>query len=243
MECSLGTRVNINVAAADLLMHTKFKIALCQLSVVPDKNRNLNIALNMIKVAAQKGAKLVVLPEMWNCPYSTDYFADFSEDFDVEDGSPSFSMLSEAAACYDLTIVGGSLTERQMGRLYNTCCVFGPERKLKAKHRKLHLFDINMKGDILFMESNTFTAGDNATFVETGVGNIGVGICHDMRFPELAMLYRGKGAHLICYPGAFNMSTGEMLWEPVQRASCLWLLAHHPETPLVPPIKYGVTPL
>ncbi|KAK4838070.1 hypothetical protein QYF36_010710 [Acer negundo] len=51
------------------------------------------------------------------------------------------------------------------------------------------------------------------------MGCIGVGICHDMRFPELALLHRAKGAHMICYPGAFSMSTGELLWELVQRAS------------------------
>ncbi|XP_021771902.1 omega-amidase, chloroplastic-like [Chenopodium quinoa] len=45
------------------------------------------------------------------------------------------------------------------------------------------------------------------------VGRIGIGIYHDIRFPELAMLYRAKGADLIIYPGAFNMSTRKMLWE------------------------------
>ncbi|KAG5601770.1 hypothetical protein H5410_033140 [Solanum commersonii] len=48
-------------------------------------------------------------------------------------------------------------------------------------------------------------------------GRIGIGICHDIRFPELAMSYSARGAHLICYPGAFNMSTGATLWELEQR--------------------------
>ncbi|KAL5995382.1 hypothetical protein ACLOJK_025441 [Asimina triloba] len=50
------------------------------------------------------------------------------------------------------------------------------------------------------------------------VGRIGIGICYDIRFQELAMLYGARGAHLICYPGAFNMTTGPLHWELLQRA-------------------------
>ncbi|KAK6268250.1 hypothetical protein QUC31_012410 [Theobroma cacao] len=197
---------------------SKFKVGLCQLTVSSDKNQNLIRAHNLIKVAAQQGARLVVLPEMWNCPYSADDFAKYAEDFENGDSSPSFSVLSEVASCYGITIVGGSIPEWCNGRLYNTCCVFGPDGKLKAKHRKIHLFDIDVPGDISFKESDSFAAGDEPTIVDTDIGRIGIGICHDMRFPELAMLYRAKGAHIICYPGAFNVSTGDLLWELVQRA-------------------------
>ncbi|XP_059656093.1 omega-amidase, chloroplastic-like [Cornus florida] len=197
---------------------TKFKIGLCQLSVTSDKDTNLAHAQKSIELASKQGASLVVLPEMWNCPYSNDYFANYAENFDDKDASPSFSLLSEIASCQGITIVGGSIPERNDGRLYNTCCVFGPDGQLKAKHRKTHLFDVDIPGDILFKESDTFTAGDKSTIVDTDVGRIGIGICHDIRFPELAMLYRIRGAHLICYPGAFNMSTGELLWELEQRA-------------------------
>lgn len=89
---------------------------------------------------------------------------------------------------------------------------------MMAKHRKLHLFDVDIPGEITFRESDSFTAGLDATIVDTDVGRIGICICHDIRFPELAVLYRSKGVHLICYPGAFNMSTGESLWELMQRA-------------------------
>ncbi|KAL6996277.1 Omega-amidase, chloroplastic [Sarracenia purpurea var. burkii] len=196
----------------------KFKIGLCQLSVTSDKNHNLARARNSIEVAAKKGASLVVLPEMWNCPYSTHYFAKYAEDFDDKNGSLSFSLLSEVAFAHSLTIVGGSMPERRNELLYNTCCVFGPDGNLKAKYSKMHMFDIHIPGDISFKESEVFTAGDQPTIVDTDVGRIGIGICHDIRFPELAMIYRSRGAHLICYPGAFNMSTGELLWELEQRA-------------------------
>ncbi|GAV75923.1 CN_hydrolase domain-containing protein, partial [Cephalotus follicularis] len=214
-------RAITSLATVDPLQLTsnlKFKIGLCQLSVTSDKTQNLNRARNSIKVAADQGVRLVVLPEMWNCPYSIDYFAKYAEEFDIKDTSPSFSMLSEVASSHGITVVGGSMPEWYDGQLYNTCCVFGPDGSLKAKHRKLHLFDIDVPGEFSFKESDTFTAGDRPTIVDTEIGQIGIGICHDIRFPELAMLYRAKGADIICYPGAFNMSTGKLLWELEQRA-------------------------
>ncbi|KAL2927213.1 Omega-amidase chloroplastic [Bienertia sinuspersici] len=88
--------------------------------------------------------------------------------------------------------------------------------------------DYHESGDSLFMESDSFSAGDMPTLVDTDVGCIGIGICHDIRFPELAMLYRAKGADLIIYPGAFNMSTGKMLWELETKARQLFVAVCSP---------------
>ncbi|KAH9619146.1 hypothetical protein KSS87_021706 [Heliosperma pusillum] len=199
---------------------TKFKIALCQLLVTADKKRNIDHAKKAIEDAAHKGAKLVVLPEIWNSPYSNDSFPVYAEDIDAGgDASPSTAMLSEVAGALKITIVGGSIPERCGDRLYNTCCVFGSEGNLLAKHRKIHLFDIDIPGKITFKESQTLTAGETPTVVDTDVGRIGIGICYDIRFQELAMLYGARGAHLLCYPGAFNMTTGPLHWELLQRAS------------------------
>lgn len=198
---------------------TKFKIGLCQLSVTADKERNIAHARKAIEEAAAKGAKLVMLPEIWNSPYSNDSFPVYAEDIDAGgEASPSTAMLSEAAGLLKVTIVGGSIPERSGDRLYNTCCVFDIDGKLKAKHRKIHLFDIDIPGKITFIESKTLTAGETPTIVDTEVGRIGIGICYDIRFQELAIIYAARGAHLICYPGAFNMTTGPLHWELLQRA-------------------------
>ncbi|XP_019188910.1 PREDICTED: omega-amidase, chloroplastic-like isoform X3 [Ipomoea nil] len=198
---------------------TKFKIGLCQLSVTADKERNIAHARTAIEEAAEKGAKLIVLPEIWNSPYSNDSFPIYAEDIDAgTEASPSTAMLSEVARLLKVTIIGGSIPERSGDKLYNTCCVFDSEGKLKAKHRKIHLFDIDIPGKITFMESKTLTAGQTPTVVDTEVGRIGIGICYDIRFQELATLYASRGVHLICYPGAFNMTTGPLHWELLQRA-------------------------
>ncbi|XP_074294856.1 omega-amidase, chloroplastic-like [Silene latifolia] len=201
--------------------HTsQFKLALCQLTVTNNKADNLVRARKMLEDASHMGAKLAVLPEMWVCPYSQEYFTKCAEELDGENQShsPAYSMLSNVAFTQGITIVGGSIPELRNGRLYNTCCIFGCDGQLKGKHRKLHLFDYDA-GEASFRESDYFAAGDSPTVVDTaGVGRIGVGICHDIRFPELAMLYKRNdpamtGVDLIIYPSAFNVSTGRMLWE------------------------------
>ncbi|KAM3230888.1 hypothetical protein ACQJBY_061202 [Aegilops geniculata] len=197
----------------------KFKVALCQLSVTADKARNIARARAAIESAAADGAKLVLLPEIWNGPYSNDSFPEYAEDIEAGgDAAPSFSMMSDVARSLQITLVGGSISERSGNSLYNTCCVFGSDGKLKGKHRKVHLFDIDIPGKITFQESKTLTAGQDLTVVDTDVGRIGIGICYDIRFQELAMLYAARGAHLLCYPGAFNMTTGPLHWELLQRA-------------------------
>lgn len=76
--------------------------------------------------------------EIWNSPYSNDCFPVYAEDIDAGgDASPSTTMLSEVSRLLKITIVGGSIPERSGNSVYNTCCVFGTDGKLKAKHRKV----------------------------------------------------------------------------------------------------------
>ncbi|CAN0548755.1 unnamed protein product, partial [Ectocarpus sp. 8 AP-2014] len=118
-------------------------------------------------------------------------------------------MLCRAAAENKVWLVGGSVPEAgKDGGVYNTCIVVGPSGRIAAKHRKVHLFDIDVPGGITFKESDTLSPGDSITMVETPFGTIGVGICYDMRFPELSMAMRAAGSVLLCFPGAFNMTTG-----------------------------------
>lgn len=67
--------------------------------------------------------------------------------------------------------------------------------------RKVHLFDIDIPGKMTFKESLTLTPGESGTVVDTPAGRLGIGICYDIRFPELAMLYAQQGAQALVYPG------------------------------------------
>ena len=98
-------------------------------------------------------------------------------------------------------------------RIYNTSFVFDPAGRQAAFHRKMHLFDIDVKGGQRFMESETFTAGDSVTVFDTPFGKLGLCICFDLRFPELARCMALAGARAIVTPAAFNMTTGPAHWE------------------------------
>ena len=84
----------------------------------------------------------------------------------------------------------------------------------------MHLFDIDVPGKITFKESLTLTGGSEVTTFHAGeaIGTVGVGICYDVRFPELALLMHQRGARVLVYPGCFNMVTGPLHWELLMRA-------------------------
>jgi omega-amidase len=189
---------------------------------------NIDHAQKTLEKACADGAQLVVLPECWNSPYAVTSFpvyaekapeiGDLGSDLDPAE-SPSSAMLCKLAKDKQVWLVGGSIPERDSaGKLFNTCLVVNPTGQVVGKHRKVHLFDIDVPGKITFKESDSLSAGSRVTVVDTPWGGLGVGICYDIRFPELAILMRQRGCNLVVYPGAFNMVTGPAHWELLQRA-------------------------
>mmetsp|Transcript_62382 Transcript_62382/g.103762 ORF Transcript_62382/g.103762 Transcript_62382/m.103762 type:complete len:337 (+) Transcript_62382:85-1095(+) len=200
------------------------KLGLCQIHVVDNKAENLKVAETAVREAVQEGAKIVSLPEIFNGPYAVNKFGPYAEEIPESaasiDGksSPSIALMSSLAKELRIYLIGGSIAEKDaQGKLYNTAVVFGPDGTILTKHRKMHLFDIDIPGKITFKESETLTSGNAPTLFDTPYGRIGVGICYDIRFPQLASLYRDAGACLIVYPGCFNLTTGPAHWELLQR--------------------------
>ena len=185
------------------------KIGLVQMAVGVDKEENLNRACGEVANMARQGAQMVVLPEMFLCPYDNKCFPKYGE----EVGGEAWLRMSAAARENGVYLVGGSIPEKENGKIYNTCFVFGRDGRQLGRHRKMHLFDIDVKGGQRFMESEVLTAGDEVTVVDTQWGKVGVCICFDMRFPELARRMTLDGARLLVVPAAFNMTTGPRHWE------------------------------
>jgi predicted amidohydrolase len=184
------------------------------MKVVDGKKKNLDTAGRMIAGAASQGAGLVVLPEMFNCPYVARLFPEYAESYPEGE---TFSMLSAAARAHNIYLVGGSVPEREGDRVYNSSFVFGPAGQLLGRHRKVHLFDVDLPGGVRVKESSTLGAGREVTVIKTGLGAIGVAICYDIRFPELMRLMVAGGAQVLVIPGAFNMTTGPAHWEMLHR--------------------------
>ena len=197
---------------------TKIKLSLCQMNVIDNKEDNVKTASLMIDESVSKNADFIVLPEMFNCPYSNDKFIEYGEE---EKDSYTLNKISLLAKKNNVYILAGSIPEKDNGKLYNTSYLFDKAGNIIAKHRKMHLFDIDVKGKITFKESDVLTAGDSFTIAETDFGKIGIGICYDIRFPELARVMVENGALILFYPGAFNMTTGPAHWELLFRSRAL----------------------
>lgn len=195
-------------------MVREMKLALVQMHVSEDQEASTQKAMDNVNRLAALGAQMVVLPEMFNCPYDTKNFEAYAQ----TQGGPTWQRLSEAAKLNQIYLVGGSIPEREGDAIYNTCFIFGPDGSQIGKHRKIHMFDIDIKNGQYFKESEALFPGNEITVVETAFGKIGVAICYDVRFPELARKMVDKGAEMLIYPASFNMTTGPVHWELVFRA-------------------------
>ncbi|KAH6642963.1 nitrilase family protein-like protein [Boeremia exigua] len=223
----LGTsQFPLTPPAMSQLLKKSLKLALVQLASGADKTANLHNARTKVLEAARAGANLVVLPECFNSPYGTKYFDTYAETLQPSppsaSASPTFHALAQLAREAGVYLVGGSIPERDHAdakTLYNTSLTFGPGGDLIATHRKVHLFDIDIPGKIKFVESDVLSPGNKITIVDLPeYGKVGIAICYDIRFPELATIAARKGAFLLIYPGAFNLTTGALHWELLARA-------------------------
>ncbi len=192
------------------------KIAICQLKVKNHKKENLAKAANMVRESA-KNANIIVLPEMFNCPYNIDLFPAFAEKYPGE----TTNILSSLAKELKILLIGGSIPETEDHNIYNTCFIFNQHGKLIARHRKIHLFDVDIKGKISFKESSVLSPGNKITVFNTNFCKIGICICYDVRFPGLVSKMASMGAKIIIVPAAFNMITGPAHWHVINRARAL----------------------
>ncbi|EOD01563.1 carbon-nitrogen hydrolase family protein [Caldisalinibacter kiritimatiensis] len=198
---------------------SQLRVGLCQMLVTEDKDVNIKKADEMIKKAVSSGAKLVVLPEMFNCPYDNSYFPKFAEN--CPEGK-TIQFMSRAAKENNIYLIGGSIPEKdEKDNIYNTSFAFDTNGNIIGKHRKMHLFDIDVEGGIRFMESDILSKGEDITVFDTEYGKVGLSICYDIRFPELMRLMVLKGARIIVIPAAFNMTTGPAHWESLFKVRAL----------------------
>ncbi len=190
-------------------MKNTLTVAQVQMPVVRDKDANIAAACRLIRRAAETGAELVMLPEMFCCPYENNAFRPYGEPL----GGPAQQALSALAKELKIWIIGGSVPELEEDRVYNTCFVYDDTGRQVARHRKMHLFDISVEGGQSFRESDTLSPGNEVTVFDSPWGRLGLCICFDLRFEELARIMTLQGARAIFIPAAFNMTTGPAHWE------------------------------
>ena len=197
---------------------SRYLVAAVQMTSTDDKKDNLATAERLIKQAADRGAQLVVLPELFNCLGSPEAIVSGSETIP----GPTSELMSGLAAECRITLVAGSIAERQDDeKVCNSSIIFGPDGSQLNKYQKLHLFDIDLPGAVTFRESDFMTPGQTIAMTQSEPGMIGQATCYDLRFPELFRQHVLHGANLVVVPSAFTMATGRDHWEILVRARAI----------------------
>lgn len=194
------------------------RIGIIQFKPQINKEDTILKVRELIKKAAENGSEIVVLPEIFNCPYDPKFFSINAETYPQ---GITINMLRDSAIENNIYLIGGSIPEKEGDKLYNTSFIFDPKGELLGRHRKLHLFDIDIEGKITFKESNYFSSGNSLTVLDTKYCKIGVCICFDIRFPQIFNLMADEGAKIIFVPAAFNMVTGPKHWETLFKSRAM----------------------
>lgn len=197
----------------------KAVVAAVQMSSGSDKTSNLRRAEDLIGVAKESGAQLVVLSETFNWRGKRS-----EQDLAAEPlEGPTLELMAKLARKHSLWLLAGSITEKIDGesRAYNTSVLLDPTGARVAAYRKIHLFDVELAGRVAFKESDGKMGGMEVVTAPTELGTIGLSVCYDVRFPELYRKMAFAGARIIAVPSAFTFPTGEAHWEVLLRARAI----------------------
>jgi predicted amidohydrolase len=194
-----------------------FEVIALQKKTYSDPGQNRDAVKAMLDSYSGPDPDFVVLPEIFTCPYDNKCFPQFAESGEGE----TYRFLANLARERKAYVIGGSIPELEEGKIYNTSYIFDRGGKLIGKHRKIHLFDIDVQGGQYFKESDVLSPGTQITVFDTEFGKMGVCICFDIRFPDLFIEMRKAGARMVFIPAAFNMTTGPAHWETLFRSRAL----------------------
>jgi deaminated glutathione amidase len=198
-------------------------VAAIQMASSPQVASNLTEAERLIAIAAEQGAKIVVLPEYF-CIMGVKDIDKVAVREKAGDG-PIQRFLAKMAKEYKIWLIGGTipLTSNYPNKVRNSCLVFNDKGIQVARYDKIHLFGLDL-GSEHYHEETTIESGNEVIVVDTPYGKIGLSVCYDLRFPEL---YRAMGqVDIIVIPSAFTETTGKAHWESLIRARAIENLSY-----------------
>jgi N-carbamoylputrescine amidase len=204
----------------------KTKIALVQMRCGPEPEKNFARAIDMIRDAAEKGAQIVCLPELFRSQYFCQ--TEDHKNFELAEEIPGKSTLAlgEVARKTGVVIIASLFEKRSAGLYHNTAVIIGADGNMLGKYRKMHIPD-----DPLYHEKFYFAPGDLGFQAwPTPHGKVGVCVCWDQWYPEAARLTALHGAEIIFYPTAIGWhpsekkqfgATQHAAWETIQRSHAI----------------------
>jgi N-carbamoylputrescine amidase len=205
---------------------SSFTVGLVQMSCSADLAANLDHAIDGIQKAADKGAQIICLQELFRAPYFCQRQDPALFDLAEPIPGPSTERLARTARDSGVVIIGSLFEQRATGLYHNTAVVLDADGSLLGLYRKMHIPD-----DPLYFEKYYFTPGDLGFRVfETRFARIGVLVCWDQWFPEGARLTAMQGAEVLFYPTAIGWHPAEKeefgaaqrdAWQTIQRAHAI----------------------
>ena len=200
------------------------------------KSKNIHQATSLITDAASSGARLIVLPELFNWRGDHREMVNNAEPIP----GPTSLHMAELAARLRVFLLCGSMIESNPSgsKPFNTGFLVSPSGRIIARYRKLHLFRACLKNGKVINEKNLYSAGNGITVVSTPFGRLGFTICYDLRFPEHFRSLIDRGAQLIAVPSAFTRETGKAHWEVLLRARAI-----ENQVYIIAPNQHGTDPL
>ncbi|MBF2007343.1 MAG: carbon-nitrogen hydrolase family protein [Chlorogloeopsis fritschii C42_A2020_084] len=195
--------------------------AAIQMTSVPELEKNLAQAEELIDLAVRQGAELVGLPE--NFPFMGDEKDKLAQADAIAQKTENF--LTKMAQRYQITILGGGfpVPVQGTGKVYNTALLIAPNGQELLRYHKVHLFDVNVPDGNTYRESTTVMAGTvlPSIYPSETLGNIGLSVCYDVRFPEVYRHMSSKGADILFVPAAFTAFTGKDHWQVLLQARAI----------------------
>ncbi|XP_056431938.1 deaminated glutathione amidase isoform X2 [Gadus chalcogrammus] len=196
--------------------------AVCQMTSTPNKEANFSVGKRLVEAAREGGASMVFLPEAFDyIGSSRDETLALAESLTGD----TISRYTQLASKMNVWLSLGGFHERGHDwendrRIYNSHVIINDQGSLAAVYRKSHLFDVELPGRGVSLKESAFTIPGPALAppVQTPIGKVGLGICYDLRFPELSLALQRQGADILTYPSAFTVATGAAHWEVLLRA-------------------------
>ncbi len=196
------------------------RVALAQMNSNADRARNRALVEGYAEEAAAQAARLLALPE---AAFYLGPSAQLPAQAGPLDAShPDFACLTQTARRHNLEILCGGFWELAPdGRVHNTSVLIGKDGALLAAYRKIHLFDATLPDGKRLDESAQVSPGSAVITARSCLGMLGLSICYDLRFAELYLALRARGAEILSIPAAFTVPTGAAHWEVLVRARAI----------------------
>ena len=198
-------------------------VAAIQMVSTDTLSKNLELTEKLIEEAAAKKAKLITLPE--NFPLMGKQDKDRLTITEPFNDGPLQLFLSEQSKRYKIWLLGGTvpLVSDNPEKVFATSLLFNPNGECIARYDKIHLFDVVLDKDDgeSYRESKTFKPGNDIVVAQTEIGNIGLSVCYDLRFPEMYRKMHNENVQIITAPSAFTATTGKAHWETLLKTRAI----------------------